>query len=354
MKWFYVVSGQQVGPVTQEEFDALAQSGTIRPDTLVWREGMPNWVAYSSLGGAASASGAAAAGGDGGIVCSECGKTFSQSQVIQVEGKFVCGTCKPIALQRVQEGASIPRGSAMITDPDALADSILQRGYRLDIGDLIGRAWALVKSNLGISALTVFVVYLVMMAVQIIPCAGGLLGMVINGPLMAGLFWFFLKMHRGEEPTLGDGFAGFKRSPGQLILTSVVSSLLAGLAMAPAIIALLLSMRGSGQVQPTLLFFGLLFLGIIPAIYLSVCWVFALPLVIEHELDFWKAMRLSRRVVHARWGSVFLLMLVGGLLAGLGFLACCVGALVTFPIFFATIAIAYDQIFNSTTPDPVL
>jgi hypothetical protein len=46
MNWYYVEEGQQAGPVTQAEFDALVRSGKIRADTLVWREGMAAWQAY--------------------------------------------------------------------------------------------------------------------------------------------------------------------------------------------------------------------------------------------------------------------------------------------------------------------
>lgn len=51
MNWYYANAGQQVGPVSQEEFQNLAASGTIRADTLVWREGMSNWLPYSSVAG---------------------------------------------------------------------------------------------------------------------------------------------------------------------------------------------------------------------------------------------------------------------------------------------------------------
>lgn len=56
MNWYYANGGQQTGPVTEEEFQRLAADGTIKPDTLVWREGMPNWQAYSTLASSAGSS----------------------------------------------------------------------------------------------------------------------------------------------------------------------------------------------------------------------------------------------------------------------------------------------------------
>lgn len=47
MNWFYVDAGQQAGPVPDDQLDELVRSGKVRRDTLVWREGMPNWQAYS-------------------------------------------------------------------------------------------------------------------------------------------------------------------------------------------------------------------------------------------------------------------------------------------------------------------
>jgi uncharacterized RDD family membrane protein YckC len=47
MNWFYVDAGQQAGPVPDEQLDELVRSGKVRGDTLVWREGLANWQAYS-------------------------------------------------------------------------------------------------------------------------------------------------------------------------------------------------------------------------------------------------------------------------------------------------------------------
>lgn len=47
MNWYYVENGQQKGPVTQDQLDELARQGTIKADTLVWTDGMANWLPYS-------------------------------------------------------------------------------------------------------------------------------------------------------------------------------------------------------------------------------------------------------------------------------------------------------------------
>lgn len=53
MGWYYVAEGRQAGPVTEEQFRSLVASGPIRPETLVWREGMAAWSPYATVSGAA-------------------------------------------------------------------------------------------------------------------------------------------------------------------------------------------------------------------------------------------------------------------------------------------------------------
>ena len=47
--WYYASGGQQYGPVDDQGLDQLARQGMVRPDTLVWREGMAAWQPYGSL-----------------------------------------------------------------------------------------------------------------------------------------------------------------------------------------------------------------------------------------------------------------------------------------------------------------
>ena len=58
--WFYVDSENQRHQVTEEQMQSLADSGVIKPATLVWTEGQAEWLpanqAVSALfGGASSA-----------------------------------------------------------------------------------------------------------------------------------------------------------------------------------------------------------------------------------------------------------------------------------------------------------
>ncbi|MBI3880782.1 MAG: DUF4339 domain-containing protein, partial [Verrucomicrobia bacterium] len=81
MNWYYAEGGQQKGPVADAEFDSLIQSGAIRPDTLVWREGLAGWQKLSEARPAAgapplTAPPLTAPPVQGGLLCAECGKIF--------------------------------------------------------------------------------------------------------------------------------------------------------------------------------------------------------------------------------------------------------------------------------------
>lgn len=47
MVWYYQQNGAAQGPVPEETFRRLVADGTIRPDTLVWHEGMAEWQPLS-------------------------------------------------------------------------------------------------------------------------------------------------------------------------------------------------------------------------------------------------------------------------------------------------------------------
>jgi hypothetical protein len=66
-------------------------------------------------------------------------------------------------------------------------------------------------------------------------------------------------------------------------------------------------------------------------------------------MDFWAAMELSRKTVTKHWWAMFGLLIVCGLVALAGVLACCVGVFVTSAIAQAAVLYAYEDIFGSHT-----
>jgi uncharacterized RDD family membrane protein YckC len=112
--WYYSQNNQRIGPVDDAEFRALVAEGKITADTLVWREGMPNWISYSQRERATPSAAVATAGTGmvppgtvGAAPCVECGRTFPVDEMVSYEGRYICPQCKPIFFQKVKEGALV-------------------------------------------------------------------------------------------------------------------------------------------------------------------------------------------------------------------------------------------------------
>jgi hypothetical protein len=55
--WFFAANGQQQGPYPETQFRDFVARGMIRPDTLVWSEGMAGWQKAGDIPGLMSAAG---------------------------------------------------------------------------------------------------------------------------------------------------------------------------------------------------------------------------------------------------------------------------------------------------------
>jgi hypothetical protein len=115
MNWFYVENGQQAGPVTDEELSQLFQSSRITADTLIWREGLADWIPYQQAMNPAAAPPPVLSSAAPGLKlarnpdegqCAECGKSFPKDELVTLNRSQVCAQCKPVFLQRMAEGVS--------------------------------------------------------------------------------------------------------------------------------------------------------------------------------------------------------------------------------------------------------
>lgn len=75
-EWYYAEGSSSVGPVSQTEFDALVANGTIRFDTLVWQDGMSDWMPLGHLEGAPTPPPVAAMGSTAGSTARADASTF--------------------------------------------------------------------------------------------------------------------------------------------------------------------------------------------------------------------------------------------------------------------------------------
>lgn len=355
MNWHYAENGQPRGPVPQEEFDRLLAAGQVTAETLVWREGMDQWRPWGEVA-------AAAPPPAGGVPCGVCGRPFPADAVIQYEGRNLCAECKPAFFRRLQEGGAgaVPAAPGVtVTEEELLA-----RDYGVDIGALLARGWEVFKADPGLIIGASVLTYVCFMAANFMPFIGGLVSMVVSGPLFGGYWLFLVRRVRGQDADLNVAFSGFTRQFGQLVLTSVVGGVLSTLCLLPGIVLLFggafaasvfLGGGGEGEVefaQGALAMAGgvAMFLGVLAYTYLAVAWMFALPLVSDKGYGFWPAMNLSRRVVNRHFWMLLLLLIAGGLIMLAGMLALCLGVLVTGPLMMLVWAGQYDRIFRDLAP----
>ena len=236
---------------------------------------------------------------------------------------------------------------------------LFEQDYDLDIGGCVSKGWGLLQKNLGllVGATVVYVaIQIVLGVLGYIPFIGliiSLLSLFVAAPLMGGLFYITLQAIRSQPASVDDVFEGFRRVFIQLCLGYIVPVIFTALCFIPiGIVAAILLAPTLANKQPpeigaifTVIGTGLVCL--IPAMILSVNWMFTLPLVVDKGLDFWTAMKTSWKKVTQHWWQIFGLLLLVGLINLGGLLFCCVGLIFSMPLGIAATMYAYETIFSN-------
>ena len=252
-------------------------------------------------------------------------------------------------------GASSTASPPPRLDGTQLAAEVLPHDYQLEIGSCFGRGWNLFKENFGLffgATIVFLVIQTALAALGAIPIAGlifSVANLFLVGPLSAGLFMIMLHRLRGQPAEVADLFSGFGHRYLHLMLAYLVPTLLTGAAMAPGIfltaIAIFVIGIHSFGLGLVVLPVGIL-LVLLPAIYCGVSWLFAVILTMDQQLDFWRAMELSRTMVGKHFFRVFLFLLLTAVVNFIGMMACGFGFLFTLPISMAALMQAYETMFR--------
>jgi len=222
MEWYYAVNDQQQGPVTEEQLRQLLAQGAISGQTLVWREGMPDWQPYQAVvpsgSGQAAAPAAPQAGSAGNVICPTCGARTNADSLIPVGDKVVCPSCKSQYSQRLKEGGSVastekPQGTGGVTP----------------VAQLRAAARECLNSEWGAAAGFIFVFWAMSFAINLvtslIPIIGAFVPFVISGPFMLGVMTNMLVIGRGGASDFNNlfiGFTDFGRAFGVYALTVLI------------------------------------------------------------------------------------------------------------------------------------
>ncbi len=368
MEWYYAAGDKQMGPVAEDEFKKLTADGTIRPDTLVWHAGLDGWKPLRDVKTPASP-GVATPPGPGiarvstsnnTVVCRECGKLFKADEVVMVNDAPVCHECAPAFQERSGTGNGQPTA-------DLTEEELIHTDYEVDISESLSASWNLFQRTMGIVIGATVLVYIALFAVNLIPYLSIIIAPLLSGPLMGGLWYFYIQNNRGNEVTVGDAFSGFGQHFWQLVLANIVTSIATMLCMIPVIItavvmfgAAFVSSLYQGQFESVPTEFGIAgvvalivtgLFGFIGSIVVTITWIYGLALVIDKGLPFWSALELSRKMVFKRFWGTLLLGFVCWLLMAVGAMMCLVGLLFTGPIAFGAIVWQYERIYGRLRPE---
>lgn len=179
---------------------------------------------------------------------------------------------------------------------------------------------------------------------------------ILLGPMMCGLFLTFFTRRRGKPIEFGMLFKGF-----DYFGPSVVATLLHVLPILAIVIpayflfyvGLIVSIAAQGnEPNPAAMLgvfgmFGLFWLVLIVVIIIvSIGFTFAYPLIVDRNMQGFDAVKLSFKAAMANFWRLLGMAMLSFLLGLAGVLLCYFGVFLVFPISYAAIATAYEQVFG--------
>lgn len=85
---------------------------------------------------------------------------------------------------------------------------------------------------------------------------------------------------------------------------------------------------------------------IIPGIYLSVAYMFTVPLIVEKNLGAWEAMETSRKAVTRHWFKFFVTLIIMTVVFIVSAIPLGIGLIWTYPMFIAVMGVLYRETFG--------
>lgn len=226
----------------------------------------------------------------------------------------------PVNPYEVPLSAGFETPALASNDGQRLGEGSLETGiagqYSFKVFDVISEGFNLSNGHKLPINLAVLIVSIISIVASFIPFAS----LLIGGAFSLSMSWMGVRAAVGRKTEVGQAFDGFK---------------LFGPLLGLYLLVVILTMLG----------FLLL---IIPGIYLSVAYMFALLVRYDKGIPVWDAMEASRKAITHNWFSFFGLVLVLGLINMLG-LVLMIGWIWTLPATFVTLGVVYRKVFGVET-----
>ncbi len=322
-EWYYAKDGQQSGPVRFEQLSELAKNGGLSAQDLVWNSTMKDWTPAGQVQGIFSPASSAAAV----IPPSDPSNPYAApTSAWTADSQISAG----VALEE------IPPGSEPI-----------------NVGACVKRGFDLVVRNIGmVLAITLIggvIFYAISTALQFIGIATGAVGPVMEPPAgaspeqamaaamaqMGSFGWFSVVSSLIQQAvttflTLGATRVGLNLVSGKEISVEMLFG--GGKKFLPAF--------GASILYMLMVWVGLIFL-IFPGIYLALRFGQYMPAMVDRNLGVFEAFSYSSKITKNNRVNLFLLALLGFLIAIAGCLALCVGLIFAFPVIILSNFVAY-------------
>lgn len=204
----------------------------------------------------------------------------------------------------------------------------LSGDYHFEIGAVISKAWSMTKGYkrtlLGAYGILILV-NIAFSALGIAVAGNGTLTIILNiisfvvaVPLNAGVF--MLGIHRAAgRPVQAMQITGYYGRTLELVLFNIVMILM--------------------------IVIGFVLL-VIPGIYLSIAYIFALPLVVDKKMGIWAALEASRKTITHKWFKFFGLFFVLGLMVILSSIPALIGLIWVLPLASLVVGVLYVDIMG--------
>lgn len=215
----------------------------------------------------------------------------------------------------------------------------------------IGDGFSMFKKSPGQWIATVIVWFVIMIGVSLIPILGQIALMLTTYVWIAGIMAGCRAQDQGQDFSLNHLFAGFSQKTGQLILLSVIAAIGSMLIMivvvGPSIVSLMFvdpTTNPEAFGDPMTFLLSILFAMLIMIPFIMAVW-FAPTLIMLHDVGIFEAMKMSfmgclKNVIpFLIYGIVALVLYIVALIPLL------LGLLVLGPVLFASMYVAYKDIF---------